>query len=98
MDELKVRYLKSEKDFVIDYPNKYDAWEMHELMRSDVFKEFKYSLEDRGYDFTTFKMSVKRKFEIIECKECGGSGFSKAGTGYDAVCDQCGGKGLLPVK
>ena len=34
--------------------------------------------------------------EIIDCPECGGSGFSKPGTGYDSVCDNCGGQGELP--
>jgi len=96
MNELKVIYSKSERDFVISYPNKSDGWEMHYLIQSDIFKDFKRSLEERGYDFSTFKMSVKRKFEIIECKECGGTGFSGQGTGYDSVCDNCGGKGEYP--
>ncbi|QIW88726.1 hypothetical protein P59_129 [Bacillus phage P59] len=34
---------------------------------------------------------------IIECVECHGSGFSGPGTGYDAVCDRCGGNGAHPV-
>lgn len=34
--------------------------------------------------------------EIVECKECGGSGFSGKGTGYDSVCDNCGGAGEHP--
>lgn len=37
-----------------------------------------------------------QKIELIECEECGGSGFSKAGTGYDSVCDNCGGLGEHP--
>lgn len=36
------------------------------------------------------------KLEIVDCKECEGSGFSKAGTGYDSVCDNCGGMGEHP--
>ncbi|WP_176374175.1 hypothetical protein [Bacillus mobilis] len=32
----------------------------------------------------------------IECEVCGGSGFSGYGTGYDAVCDNCGGIGEYP--
>ncbi|ULF49382.1 anti-TRAP protein [Bacillus phage MrBubbles] len=39
-------------------------------------------------------MSTKIKTE--ECATCGGSGFSGYGTGYDAVCDNCGGAGELP--
>jgi hypothetical protein len=34
--------------------------------------------------------------KTIECEECSGSGFSKAGTGYDSVCDNCGGLGKYP--
>ena len=63
MRELKVRWLKRENDFVISYPNKHDGWEMHDLLRSEAFKEFQKALEERGYDFKTFKMSVKRKTE-----------------------------------
>ena len=29
----------------------------------------------------------------IECPECCGSGFSQYGSGYDAICDECSGKG-----
>lgn len=36
------------------------------------------------------------KLEIVECEECGGCGFSTPGTGYDAVCDNCGGLGEHP--
>ncbi len=36
------------------------------------------------------------KYEIVDCEECGGGGFSKPGTGYDAVCDNCGGLGRYP--
>ncbi|MFY0516519.1 hypothetical protein ACOMCU_01620 [Lysinibacillus sp. UGB7] len=32
----------------------------------------------------------------VECKTCGGSGFSGHGSGYDSVCDNCGGKGEHP--
>jgi len=38
----------------------------------------------------------KEKLEVIECEECEGSGFSKAGTGYDSVCDKCGCQGEHP--
>jgi DnaJ-class molecular chaperone len=40
--------------------------------------------------------SDKENIEIIDCEECGGTGFSNAGTGYDSVCDNCGGLGRLP--
>lgn len=39
---------------------------------------------------------LNREFELEECNVCGGSGFSGYGSGYDAVCDNCGGKGELP--
>ena len=35
-------------------------------------------------------------FSIVDCKECGGSGFSGRGSGYDSVCDNCGGRGEMP--
>lgn len=35
--------------------------------------------------------------KTIECSECSGSGFSGQGSGYDSVCDNCGGKGELPA-
>lgn len=37
-----------------------------------------------------------KEVKIIECKECNGGGFSGTGTGYDSVCDNCGGKGEHP--
>ena len=37
-----------------------------------------------------------KKFKTIDCPTCNGSGFSKPGTGYDAVCDTCGGQGEIP--
>ena len=37
-----------------------------------------------------------KQMKINECKECGGSGFSEPGTGYDSVCDNCGGRGEHP--
>lgn len=38
----------------------------------------------------------------IQCRVCGGSGFSGYGTGYDAVCGECGGQrdyedGMNPI-
>lgn len=35
------------------------------------------------------------EFELIECEECGGTGFSKSGTGHDSVCDNYSGKGEI---
>lgn len=32
----------------------------------------------------------------VPCAKCGGGGFSGYGTGYDAVCDDCGGLGETP--
>jgi len=37
-------------------------------------------------------MLSKDGFKTVSCA-CGGSGFSGHGTGYDAVCDNCGGQG-----
>lgn len=31
------------------------------------------------------------------CPKCGGTGFSGYGTGYNAVCDECGGQGEVFV-
>lgn len=42
------------------------------------------------------KEYLDKELKTVDCEECGGSGFSKAGTGYDAVCDNCGGQGKLP--
>lgn len=39
----------------------------------------------------------KSYIKTEECDVCGGGGFSGYGTGYDAVCDNCGGQGKLPV-
>jgi len=39
---------------------------------------------------------MDKKIITEECTVCGGSGFSGYGTGYDAVCDNCGGAGELP--
>jgi len=46
------------------------------------------------------ELKEKRGMKItdtVDCEECGGSGFSKAGTGYDSVCDNCGGQGEHPA-
>lgn len=32
------------------------------------------------------------EYETEECPTCGGSGFAGYGSGYDAVCDNCGGQ------
>lgn len=32
-----------------------------------------------------------------ECEKCGGSGFDGWGTGYNNVCDDCGGMGEVPT-
>lgn len=33
------------------------------------------------------------KYRLVDCAKCGGGGFSGYGTGYDDVCDECGGRG-----
>jgi hypothetical protein len=38
----------------------------------------------------------KMEDEIVDCPECGGGGFSSPGTGYNNVCDTCGGQGKIP--
>lgn len=35
---------------------------------------------------------------LEDCPNCGGSGFSGYGSGYDAVCDWCGGQRLVPLE
>lgn len=32
---------------------------------------------------------------LVECPQCAGSGFSGYGSGYDAVCGWCGGRGRV---
>ncbi|ANH50621.1 hypothetical protein SALINJAH_170 [Bacillus phage SalinJah] len=39
---------------------------------------------------------IKYDVDVEDCLTCGGGGFSGYGTGYDAVCDNCGGHGVLP--
>lgn len=39
---------------------------------------------------------MNEDYEVIDCNECGGSGFSGQGTGYDSVCDICAGAGEHP--
>lgn len=34
---------------------------------------------------------------MVDCPRCGGSGFSGFGSGYDAVCDECGGQRQMPL-
>lgn len=57
--------------------------------------------DERGCHFFFTGEARKRLTEVFtfleECPECGGSGFSKPGTGYDAVCDYCGGQKVVPV-
>ncbi|MGE7840701.1 hypothetical protein ACQKNX_07910 [Lysinibacillus sp. NPDC093712] len=45
----------------ISYPSKTDGWVMHDLLRNDVFKEFKDEVKERGYDIETLRISVKLK-------------------------------------
>lgn len=33
---------------------------------------------------------------VVECDQCGGSGFDTPGTGYGNVCGKCGGQKALP--
>jgi hypothetical protein len=36
-------------------------------------------------------------YPMTLCPKCQGSGFSGRGTGYDDVCDECGGLRYLPL-
>ncbi|WP_318582894.1 hypothetical protein [Bacillus paranthracis] len=38
------------------------------------------------------------EIQTADCEECGGSGFNGLGTGYDSVCDSCGGRGEHPIR
>ena len=58
--KLSVKYYKKENDLVISYPDKDDGWEMHYLLKSEAFAEFKKQLEKRGYDFKTLKISLEK--------------------------------------
>lgn len=50
--------------------------------------------EDKGNcPLQIIKEENKRIPITIPCERCGGFGFSGYGTGYDAVCDECGGIG-----
>ena len=74
--ELKVKWSKKEKDILFEYPRRCDGALLHYYMGSDtpvydpcldkkyelrksLFKE----LEERGYDLTTLKFSIKLKKE-----------------------------------
>ena len=35
---------------------------------------------------------------LVDCPCCGGSGFSGRGSGYDDVCDECGGQRQMPAR
>lgn len=42
-----------------------------------------------------YKYNKKGNPIVENCEECCGGGFSKPGTGYDSICDNCGGQGLV---
>ena len=44
------------------------------------------------------RLQVKAEAATEPCVKCGGGGFSGYGTGYDDVCDECGGRGCHPVE
>lgn len=52
------------------------------------------------YEEGTIEVDVGRLYDgfyLVDCKECGGSGFSGYGSGYDDVCGTCGGSGEHPI-
>ncbi|WP_062408453.1 hypothetical protein [Paenibacillus naphthalenovorans] len=62
MNQLKIRWSKREKDWIIDYLNKPDGWLTHGFVRGDdTFSEWIKEFKIRGYDLTTLKISIKRK-------------------------------------
>jgi hypothetical protein len=59
---LRARWSKRENDWLIDYPNGPDGHFMHsEMLRTEVFKNFVNELQERGYDTTTLRISVKKE-------------------------------------
>ncbi len=66
---LRVRWSKRDKDVMYDYPRKCDGSLLHYWFSSrivsekpfEVSKSLFQELEARGYDITTFKMSIQRK-------------------------------------
>lgn len=52
---------KRENNYNIYYPRKVDGWLMHDLLRSEAFKEFEKELKKHGYDTETLRISVKLK-------------------------------------
>ena len=61
-DGIQVKWSKREHDWIIHYPNKPDGWLTHGFVRGDdTFPEWIKELEQRGYDLTTLKLSVKLK-------------------------------------
>lgn len=63
---LGVCWSKRENDFNIYYPRKVDGWVMHDILRSDAFKEFKEEVKNRGYDLETIRFSVKLKDKYVK--------------------------------
>lgn len=70
------------------------------VIRIDVAKRNGNGVEGtiQSLHWTREEASARAK-ELTEedsrCEVCGGSGFSGYGSGYDAVCSECGGLGRL---
>lgn len=73
-DTLSIRWGKRERDMLIDYPSKPDGWLVHDVFFGDRCRlsmegpfnvvwdpSLVKQLEERGYDLTTLKFSIKRK-------------------------------------
>lgn len=50
-----------------------------------------------GGDIDVLIGRIQDDWYLVECENCGGSGFSGYGTGYGSVCDTCGGLGEYPI-
>lgn len=54
---------KQDNNWRLYYPDRESGWELHDLLRSDTFKQFLEELEEQGFDTKTLRLSVKKKTE-----------------------------------
>lgn len=65
-DGIRVRWSKHENDWYIHYPRKSDGWLTYDLLKGhDTFQKWIKQLEERGYDLTTLRISVRLKEENV---------------------------------
>ncbi len=68
-EKLTLKWSKREKDLICHYPNPTDGAACFDAFTSDRYRplsktwsnSFKKELEERGYDITTLKFSIKKK-------------------------------------